>query len=371
MKSTDKGYVYILTNPSFREDWVKIGKSSRPVDVRSKELDNTAVPLPFEIFATLATKKYHEVEKLVHKTIDRLTDLRIRQNREFFNVEPQMALEIFKDIALAIDDAIITEYKNNKPTTAENITSEETTREEKAVDRRGWFKFSLIGVKIGEYVTFIPTNTRVKVISDDSVEHEGRIYKLSPFVGTFMPKALRNSSGAYQGSKYFSYKGNTLYDLRKKQEEAQSKRNNNAPESLSATLRLQEEFWVNFREAAMKDAEFMRVFSLQKAQPQHWYTLRIGSSTCQLHLLTDTRKKRIGCALYFSGDKDFYHKLYAEQETLIREIGATPEWAEANKDCRMAIFQNGDISDRTVWPHYFSWLRQQSLRLREIYKSRV
>ena len=44
-----KSYVYILTNPSFREDWVKIGKSSRPVDIRSKELDNTAVPLSFEI----------------------------------------------------------------------------------------------------------------------------------------------------------------------------------------------------------------------------------------------------------------------------------------------------------------------------------
>lgn len=51
MKASDQGYVYILTNPSFREDWVKIGKSARPVDVRSKELDNTAVPLPFEIFA--------------------------------------------------------------------------------------------------------------------------------------------------------------------------------------------------------------------------------------------------------------------------------------------------------------------------------
>lgn len=115
MKSTDKGYVYILTNPSFREDWVKIGKSSRPVDVRSKELDNTAVPLPFEIFATLATKKYHEVEKLVHKNIDQLTTLRIRQNREFFNIAPHVALEIFKSIASIIDDAIITEYKNNKP----------------------------------------------------------------------------------------------------------------------------------------------------------------------------------------------------------------------------------------------------------------
>lgn len=98
----DAGYVYILTNPSFREDWVKIGKSSRPVDVRSKELDNTAVPLPFEIFATMKTIKFNEVEKLVHKTIDRLTDLRIRQNREFFNVPPQMALDIFLTTILLI-----------------------------------------------------------------------------------------------------------------------------------------------------------------------------------------------------------------------------------------------------------------------------
>lgn len=43
MPTKEPGYVYILTNPSFREDWVKIGKSSRPVDIRSKELDNTAV----------------------------------------------------------------------------------------------------------------------------------------------------------------------------------------------------------------------------------------------------------------------------------------------------------------------------------------
>lgn len=56
MSSKEPGYVYILTNPSFREDWVKIGKSSRPVDVRSKELDNTAVPLPFEIFHTKSPK---------------------------------------------------------------------------------------------------------------------------------------------------------------------------------------------------------------------------------------------------------------------------------------------------------------------------
>ena len=108
----EAGYVYILTNPSFKEDWVKIGKSSRPVDIRSKELDNTAVPLPFEIYATLKTRKYSEAEKLIHRYIERFTNLRIRNNREFFNVSPEEALDIFREVALLLDDAEIEEtYK--------------------------------------------------------------------------------------------------------------------------------------------------------------------------------------------------------------------------------------------------------------------
>ena len=224
----EPGYVYILTNPSFREDWVKIGKSARPVDVRSKELDNTAVPLPFEIYATIKTIKYNEVEKHVHKTIDRLTDLRIRQNREFFNVAPQIALDIFYDIAKMIEDAVVTVYKDNKPIT-DNEKPDEQTDEHKRTVRRGRFKFSMVGIKIGECITFIPTNTKVKVASDDSIEYEGRIYKLSPFVGTFMPEDKRNTSGAYQGAKYFSYKGKILDDLRSamENEETASEENDN------------------------------------------------------------------------------------------------------------------------------------------------
>ncbi len=208
----EKGYVYILTNPSFKEDWVKIGKSSRPVDIRSKELDNTAVPLPFEIFATMKTCKYNEVEKLVHKTIDRLTDLRIRQNREFFNVAPQVALDIFRDIATTVDDAEVILYHENKP--IDNTKPVSIKREVK----RSRFKFSMCGIKIGEDITFIPTGIIVKVASDDTIEYEGRIYKLSPFVGTFMPEDVQNTSGAYQGAKYFSYKGKILDDLRKENE---------------------------------------------------------------------------------------------------------------------------------------------------------
>ena len=205
MANKESGYVYILTNPSFREDWVKIGKSCRPVDVRSKELDNTAVPLPFEIYATIKTVKFNEVEKLVHKTIDRLTDLRFRQNREFFNVAPQIAFDIFRDIATTIDDAEVTLYEDNKPITENELSPR--------------FKFSMCDIKIGELITFIPTGLVVKVASDDSIEYEDRNYKISPFVGTFMPEEQRNTSGAYQGAKYFSYNGKVLDEIRKEKED--------------------------------------------------------------------------------------------------------------------------------------------------------
>lgn len=209
----EAGYVYILTNPSFKEDWVKIGKSSRPVDIRSKELDNTAVPLPFEIYATLKTVKYEQVEKLIHKTIDRLTDLRIRQNREFFNVSPAKALDILKDISMTLDDAEIDEVYLGD---ARFKKVEKSAKEPKGSRQRPRFKFSMVNIPIGATITFIPTGVEVRVADEDHVEYEGRIYKLSPFVGTFMPDDKRNTSGAYQGAKYFAYKGEILDDLRTK-----------------------------------------------------------------------------------------------------------------------------------------------------------
>ena len=111
----DQGYVYILTNPSFKEDWVKIGMCSTTVEQRVKQLDSTGVPLPFEIFATMKTSKFKQAEKLIHNFISKFTNLRIRSNREFFNIKPEEALEIFKQVATVLDDAVIDEtYKSSQ-----------------------------------------------------------------------------------------------------------------------------------------------------------------------------------------------------------------------------------------------------------------
>ncbi|MBO5086917.1 MAG: GIY-YIG nuclease family protein [Paludibacteraceae bacterium] len=214
-----QGYVYILTNPSFKEDWVKIGKSSRPVDIRSKELDNTAVPLPFEIYATLKTVKYDKVEKQIHKQIDRLTDLRIRQNREFFNIAPSVALDIMRDIADLLEDAELAIYVDGKPIISsdkdEDKKIEATCRENESKLQKPAFKFHMIGLKVGDTVVFDELNLSVIVASDDKVEYQGRLWSLSAFTREFLPEDRQNTSRAYQGPKYFSYNGKKLSELRK------------------------------------------------------------------------------------------------------------------------------------------------------------
>lgn len=218
----EAGFVYILTNPSFREDWVKIGKSSRPVDVRSKELDNTAVPLPFEIYATLKTTKYAKVEKQIHKQIDRLTDLRIRQNREFFNIPPSVALDIMRDMADLLDDAELYVYVDGKPVLSkskdEDKKIEAESKERQSRAPKPAFKFHMIGLSVGDTIVFDPLQLPVRVASDDRIEYEGRLYSLSAFTANFLPEEKQNPSGAYQGPKYFSYKGKVLSELRKEKE---------------------------------------------------------------------------------------------------------------------------------------------------------
>ena len=101
----DSGYVYILTNPCFRKDWVKIGKTSRPVDTRSKELDNTSIPLPFEVYAMLKTNNMTKIERLIQGLIEEFNPaLRIRRNREFFNIPPAKALGLLAKAAEILDE---------------------------------------------------------------------------------------------------------------------------------------------------------------------------------------------------------------------------------------------------------------------------
>ena len=117
----DKGYVYILTNPSF-PDYVKIGYAD-DVEERVGVLNsNECTPFAFRIYATMEVDARLK-DKAVHKIIDRLApekrsvdniDGKVRV-REFYAMSPQEAVELLRDIAdvFGFRDRV-KEYKKSK-----------------------------------------------------------------------------------------------------------------------------------------------------------------------------------------------------------------------------------------------------------------
>lgn len=200
----EKGYVYILVNPSFREDWVKIGRTE-DIDRRIKDLSSkTCLPYPFTLYAWCRTIKYKELEAQIHKFLDKYRQLKIVPNREFFSMLPCEALEALRFLSSTIADAEI------------YAPSEE---EEKKLHTKAAppFRFSMVGIKPGEKLIFVPRNLTVFVKEDkidNKIEYEGKTYTLSRFCVQFMPDEKRNKKDAYQGPAYFSYNGKLLVRLR-------------------------------------------------------------------------------------------------------------------------------------------------------------
>jgi hypothetical protein len=217
MSKLDKGYVYILTNPSFKDDWVKIGKSSRAVNVRSKELDNTAVPLPFSIYATLKTAKYNEAEKFIHKMIDLVApDIRIRKGREFFNVLPRKAFEILQLCADQYDDSEI-EIHDEELLVEVNALVESTS--DKITLRREPLTFEMLGIPVGSELTFVEQPGMVAIVVDrvNTVRIDDLELSLSAAVRELKHKfGTMTPSDTYQGGLYFEYNGEKLTDIRKR-----------------------------------------------------------------------------------------------------------------------------------------------------------
>lgn len=206
----DKGYVYVLTNPSFKEDWVKIGKSKRVPDVRSKELFNTAVPLPYEIYATLKTEKFNEAERMIHRSIDRISDLRINKSREFFNIAPDKAYEILCDIKDLLGDEAVVELFGDNVEVESNTSKGKRTKGER-------FDFYKRGLKDGDQVTFVDDHLITAIVANSrQVLFEGELWYLSALARELYTRRNQVSpSGSYQGPAYFEFKGRKLNTIEK------------------------------------------------------------------------------------------------------------------------------------------------------------
>ena len=80
-----KGYVYVLKNPAHRENYFKIGMTTKTVEERIIELSRgSGVPRPYEEVCSVWFDDCKEAEGQMHEL---LKDYRDNSNREFFEIK--------------------------------------------------------------------------------------------------------------------------------------------------------------------------------------------------------------------------------------------------------------------------------------------
>ena len=92
-----KGFVYIMSNPSFSDEIIKIGYSDRdPNHFRKNELDTTGVPTPFVVEYIAIVEEPYQIEKEVHSN---LAEFRESKNREFFKCKLDKVINTIRSLS--------------------------------------------------------------------------------------------------------------------------------------------------------------------------------------------------------------------------------------------------------------------------------
>jgi hypothetical protein len=115
------------------------------------------------------------------------------------------------------------------------------------------------------------------------------------------------------------------------------------------------EFWNMLRDYAKERNAPIR---FQKAYPQHWTNISIGSSDAHMAFTIRSKEGIFGVEIYISDNKDLYAQLFQNKEAIERDLGENLEWMELpeKKASRIRISLPGDFNDQAKWETYFSWI---------------
>ncbi len=92
-----RGFIYIMSNPSYRDGIIKIGKSAQdPEGQRVSTLRSTGVPSAFKVEYYAFVKEYASVERQIHHIFD---SKRVENDREFFTCSVPEAIVTIREIA--------------------------------------------------------------------------------------------------------------------------------------------------------------------------------------------------------------------------------------------------------------------------------
>lgn len=193
--------VYILINEAM-PGLIKIGRTSTSVEQRISELNQpSGIPLPFTCYYAARVADSALVEKKLHEAFG---DARLREKREFFRTSPhraQAALELAALEDVTPKEEVIDEFPDDA---ARGMVRESNRRKSPS--------FEQYQIPIGAVLTFTKdANITAIVNGERTVDFNGSTMSLSASALAAI-KSLGYNWKAVQGSAYWEYDGQTLWD---------------------------------------------------------------------------------------------------------------------------------------------------------------
>ena len=183
----ENGYIYILKNPSFPE-YVKIGYAD-DVERRVKELNkSSATPYAFRLYAKykvnnrLEDKDFHNIIDILNPNLRAIDDIDGKKRvREFFEMSPEHAYEIFRCIAKinGLEKNLELVEPTEEESEEENKADQLKTRT--TLPKMDWLIEQGI-VNIGDKVYVISHPEEIAEIIDvENVKYKGRTMSFNRF----------------------------------------------------------------------------------------------------------------------------------------------------------------------------------------------
>lgn len=206
MKAKEKGYVYIFINPSM-EGYIKIGHT-KDLKRRLKDLDTTGIPTAFEPYFAVRTAKYKELERVIHRELDKLTDTRARKNREFFKIAPEIVRDMILNISSLLDDREIENFGNETAKDAKNTNGSVRPMSSPTT-------FAMLGIPVGTELTPV-TSKYPKVKTIDDANHVQLLENGE--IKTISRAAVDAVGGSANGFSCYKYNDEVLSSIRKRKD---------------------------------------------------------------------------------------------------------------------------------------------------------
>jgi T5orf172 domain len=195
-----EGIVYILKNEAM-PGYVKIGLTQQnDVADRVKQLDNTSVPVAFELFFAARVPDCRKAERTLHFVFG---EKRARNNREFFTIDPNLAKAIIE--LVSIDELALSD--------ADQAIDQSERKEIEKLKRKKVRTFDSLNIPIGETLTFVKdeeitctvAGSRKVIFRDQEISASAAALKVIHGMGYTWP--------AVSGMEYWAYKGIRLTDI--------------------------------------------------------------------------------------------------------------------------------------------------------------